>query len=150
MDVKYLFEDPGKLEMLKAFLKDWLGTPYKHYSGVKGLECDCIHLIVRGCEALGIWLPKIPWYNRDWHLHNKEELLLDGIRKHLRADEFPAESPINGDIVTYKFGHTRSHAGWFVDGRVYQAIFGIGVQARTWNDEYWFKRRSIIFRLLNV
>lgn len=147
---KYFFEIHENVERLKTFLKAWIGTPYKHHSGVKGLECDCIHLIYRGCEALALRVPdKIQWYPKDWHLHNKEELLLDGLREYLIADELPPENPINGDIVVYKFGHTRSHAGWFMDGHIIQALVGIGVEARTWNDRYWNRRKSLIFRILN-
>lgn len=144
----YFFEIDENIEKLRTFLIEWHGTPYKHHAGKKGLECDCINLIAKGCEYLGKGHYDIQWYDKDWHLHNSDELLLNGLREQLKGDELPPEKPIDGDIILYRFGKTISHAGWYLAGYVYQALFRVGVERRTWNDAHWHKRRALIFRIL--
>lgn len=148
--MKYYFEDKGKQEELSIILSEWMGTPYRHWAGVKGEGCDCIHLIVRVLEEFGFGPFKVPRYDKDWHIHNNEELLLDGFRKSsLRFDELsPSVEPMNGDVVLYKFGRVNSHSVIYFMDHVYQSINGIGVERRHWMDRMWHKRKRKIVRIL--
>ena len=144
------FEDIHKQEVLEVVLNSWMGTPYRHWSGVKGEGCDCIHFIARVFEELGMGPFKIEHYSKDWHLHNTDELLLSGLSRELNLLKISAvnNEPMNGDIVLYKFGKASSHSAIYYDGEVYQSINGIGVEKRSWLDKQWFKRRTTIMRLV--
>ena len=145
----YFFDDPKNIYKLDSFIQEWNGTLYKHHTGVCGVGCDCIHFIVRGLEYFGFSRINVPWYPKDWHLHNTEERLLNGIRKHFPPhNELEPNNPKSGDIILYKFGKTISHAGWFLKGEVYQALASKRIESRIWLDREWHKRRRKIFRLL--
>lgn len=147
----YFFDAPDRRAALKAELESWLagkGTPYRHWSGVKGRGADCVHFAVRVYETLGATPGpiKIPRYDADWHLHNDAELLLDAVRACGWFDETGIDRPADGDLILFKFGRTESHCAIFFDGNLYQAVSGIGVQRISWHDPLWFKRRRHGFR----
>ena len=148
--MKYYFEDPGKQKELKGVLESWLGTPFRHWSGVKGLGCDCIHFVTGVMAEMGI-VPeggyKIQRYARDWHIHSGEEMLLEGVRKQLNAEEVPLSTPMNGDIFLFQFGRACSHAGIYYDDHIYQAINNIGARKLHFLDRQWHKRKRYNFRL---
>lgn len=150
--MSYYFEEVEKQEALKAALDAWLGTPYRHWAGVKGEGCDCIHFVVRVFEELGLGPFKIQRYNKDWHIHNTAELLLQGFREQFEGDvvmeELPASTnPFVGDIILYHFGKVTSHSAIYYDNHVYQSITGLGVERRHYYDKSWFKRIRTIMRL---
>jgi len=153
--MKYFFKDIENQKKLKRILKEWEGTPYRHWSGVKQGGCDCIHFVVKVLEEFGFGPFKIQKYPRDWHLHRDEERLLNGIRIALngKVEEYKERKdalviPINGDIILYQFGKVISHAGIYFDNHVYQSLNNIGIQKRKWADKTWYKRMKYIHRLL--
>jgi len=147
----YYFEDPEKQSKLKDVLESWLGTPFRHWSGVKGLGCDCIHFVTGVMTEMGIVHEngyEIQRYARDWHIHNEEELLLEGVRWQFNAEEVSISSPANGDIFLFQFGRTCSHAGIYCDDHIYQAINNIGTRKLPSLDRQWHKRKRYNFRIL--
>lgn len=144
------FNRPKRLQDLSDILHEWEGTPYAHWTGVKQGGCDCIHFITRVLEELGFPEWQIPWYPKDWHLHNSDELLLNGMRAEPVMLEVDVNRPKDGDIVLFRFGKTSSHAGFYLCEHVYQAITGIGVERRHWQDRQWHKRRTHAFRVMEV
>ena len=150
--MKFLSDDKEKLERLRGIVESWVNTPYQHWCGVKGEGCDCIHFVARSLEEMGYGPFTIPWYSKDWNLHNGAEVLLDGIREqlpHVEFDiEFSLDMPIDADIVLFRFGKVNSHAGIFFDGHVYQALNKARVERRHWKDKVWYKRRTKILRVL--
>lgn len=142
------FNTPLEIDQLREEVESWVGTPYRHWCGVKGSGCDCIHLVARVMEASGAAPYKIPWYPKDWHLHRSEELLEQGIvsqNKTVLVDEADIR---DGDIVLYRFGRTNSHAAIFVDGHVYGALTGTRVERLHWDDPVLRKRLSKILRVM--
>jgi cell wall-associated NlpC family hydrolase len=148
----FYFDSQEKQQELKTILDSWIRTPYRHWAGVKGMGTDCIHFVIRVMEETKAVNRKIniPRYPRDWHLHNTEERLLNGILKQLNVDEINVDCPINGDIVLFQFGKTVSHAGIFFNNHVYQAINDVGVEKIHWKEKMWHKRRRHAFRMVNV
>ena len=146
--MKYFFEDQQKQIELKRVLDEWRGTPFRHWAGVKNQGCDCIHFVTKVFEELGLGPFKIPRYNKDWHLHNMDELLLDGIVSQLLYDDVGFDSPLNGDLMLFKFGKTNSHSAIYYDDHLYQSINDIGVERIHWMDNRWHKRKRFCFRIL--
>lgn len=149
--MKRYFENPSRQNELREILASWEGTPFRHWCGVKQEGCDCIHFIVRVLEETGYLEPnkvKIPWYPHDWHLHNDEELLLAGMKKYLKYENVGFANPLNGDIILYEFGKTKSHTAFFLDDHIYHAVFSIGVLRSPWSEGEWRKRRKKGIRLL--
>ncbi|MBU2548356.1 MAG: C40 family peptidase [Proteobacteria bacterium] len=145
------FSSPSSQALLKAELDSWLGTPYRHWCGVKGKGADCIHFVLRVYQALGLvqWRRGlVPEYPADWHLHNTGELLLDGVVRELNVEPVDPDSPQNGDLVLFRFGKAVSHAAIYFEGGLYQSMTGYGVRRLSWKDAVWFKRRTHVFRLV--
>ena len=96
-----------------AVLKEahrWLNTPYHHAAAVHGAGVDCLMLLCCVFSGAGVcaWTDPRP-YAYDWMLHRSEEIYLLGLAQHATA--MPADAaPEPGDIQTFRFGHTFSHA----------------------------------------
>lgn len=92
----------------------WLDTPYHHHGRVKGVGVDCAQLLVAVAHETGCITDEIvqtiPNYPVQWHLHNREEKLLD-VLEHFECIEIPKEATLPGDIVCFQFGRTTSHLG---------------------------------------
>lgn len=102
---------PAQQTAVLAQARDWLGTPYHHCAAVKGAGVDCLMILCAVFSTAGL----VPWvdprpYATDWMLHNGEEVYLAGLEKYATrlADGEPIEP---GDVITFRFGRTYSHAG---------------------------------------
>ena len=140
------FDDPERRAELGRELAAWEGTPFRHWSGVKGRGADCIHFVARILEHFGLGPFRIKKYAKDWHLHRANELLLEGITEQLdHVKVRPAEIQ-DGDIVLYQFGRALSHGGIYFQGDVFQAVTGAGVVRLAWEDRQWRRRVRKILR----
>lgn len=150
--VKYHFEDQQEQDRLKSVLDEWLGTPYRHHAGVKGLGCDCIHMVGCVLDELGVFVfnkSTVPDYPRDWHMHNTREVLSEGIMDRLNVERITiSKNMMNGDIILSHYGKASSHVGIFFDGYVYQALDGIGVRKINYKDRKFKKQMRYAFRIL--
>jgi len=149
--MKYFFEDTEKQEQLKKILDEWMGTPFRHHCGVKGLGCDCIHFVARVFEEMGL----IKWrkdfildYPSDWHLHNTRELLKEAIERELNVEEVGFDNLINGDIILSHYGQASSHAAIYFDEHIYQAINDIGVCKIHISDRVFRRQMKFAYRIL--
>lgn len=93
--------------------RTWLGTPYHHHARVKGVGVDCAQLMLGIAEELGLITTGlvVENYSTEWHLHNREEKMLNLI------EEFgckPKEVHEVGDILAFQFGRVCSHLGIYV------------------------------------
>lgn len=144
------FDDENNQIKLKNILSEWEGTPFRHHCGVKGLGCDCIHLVACVFSELGLLVltkKSIPDYPKDWHLHNTRELLKDGLFKALNVERVDLSNLMNGDIILSHYGKAASHAGIFCDGYVYQALNGVGVRRINFSDRKFRKRMRFAYRV---
>lgn len=105
-------------EQQQAVLKEahrWLNTPYHHGAAVHGAGVDCLMLLCAVFHGAGVvpWIDPRP-YPTDWMLHRSEERYLLGLGDHARLlpDGTPPEP---GDIQTFRFGRTFSHAAIITD-----------------------------------
>jgi len=154
MDYKWFFEDPENDRKLKEALDSWVGTPYRHLTGVKGQYggCDCIHMVVGAYKECGadkgnpIFIPK---YAPDWHLHTGESLIVVGITKQYKVEEIKDYTKVmNGDLILFKWGRHAAHSGIYYNGVVYQSLIDIGVETRAYlGDKEFFDRMDMILRV---
>lgn len=98
----------------------WLGTPYHPRGRVKGKSggVDCLTLLLE-TFAGAREIPRVetvPHYPHDWHLHQTEELYLNGkddvpgvLHWCQEMPEPAARIPEPGDIVMLKFGNCFAH-----------------------------------------
>jgi len=102
-----------QLDIVKSVVT-WVNTPYHHHARVKGIGVDCAQLIVAAALENGIITPdeaqNIPNYPTQWHLHNREEKLLEALES-FGCVEIPKEQTQPGDIICFQFGRTTSHLG---------------------------------------
>lgn len=112
-------------EAVVAETKTWVGTPYHHYAGVKGVGTDCAFILIKvfaSCGLIEDFIP--PLYPLDWANHKSEEMYLSFVDKYAHQ----VESPLPGDIALYKFGRCVSHAGIIIDDTtIVHALLGVGV-----------------------
>jgi hypothetical protein len=150
--VKYYFEDMEECVRLGTILNEWLGTPYRHRTGIKGLGCDCIHMVGCVLDEMGLFVfdkKSVPDYPRDWHLHNTREILSEGIMRRLNVEKIlVSDNMVDGDIILSHYGKASSHAGMFYGGYVYQALDGIGVRKINFRDKKFRKQMKYAFRIL--
>lgn len=145
------FDDAEKQAQLKQIMDSWLGTPFRHHCGVKGLGCDCIHFVARVFEEMGIlkWRKNlVPDYPRDWHLHNTRELLLERLVKEFNVVTVDLAAPMNGDILLSHYGQAASHAAIYFDGYAYQALDRIGVVKIAFSDAVFKRQMRYNYRLI--
>ena len=90
----------------------------------------------------------IPAYPKDWHIHNTRELLVEGIEKNISSEKVGLSGLMNGDIILSHCGKAASHAGFYFDGYVYQALNHIGVRKINFNDMKFRKRMRFAYRIL--
>lgn len=147
----YYFDDHENQQRLQTILDEWVGTPFRHHCGVKGRGTDCIHFGVRVLEEVGAvpynrW--GIPKYVKDWHLHNRQELLYEGIIASNLFHEFPLkETWQTGDIILYRFGRVTSHLAIFCNGHVYNSITNLGVLKMNPQDDGLLARPTHLMRI---
>lgn len=117
----------ARLEIVREALS-WIGTPYHHAAGIKGVGADCVWLLIRVFQSCGLLETNFDAgdYPRDWHLHRSQELYLAGIK----ANCLPAAEPWGvGDILTYRFGRCVSHGGIYIGaGKIVHALAGREVE----------------------
>lgn len=153
--MRYYFEDKEHEEQLGKILRSWMGTPFRHWSGVKGLGCDCIHFVTEVLQELGVYSKqggkyKIMRYPKDWHLHREQQFLADGVLFQVPADEVDPDSHVNGDILLFQFGRAISHTSFYFNGFLYHSIAGIGVRKSSYEVGDWKERQKHNLRVLAV
>jgi cell wall-associated NlpC family hydrolase len=149
--MRYYFEDAEKTAKLEKILQEWLGTPYRHHCGVKGLGADCIHFVARVFEEMGIltWRKDLmPDYPRDWHLHSPRQRLAESIEKEFRVVRIGLDELMAGDIVLHHFGQAASHAAIFSQGSVFHAIDRRGVLRTPVTDTKFRRHAQFAYRIL--
>lgn len=145
------FGDFEKQQQLKKILDEWIGTPFRHHCGVKGLGCDCIHFVARVFEEIGFltWRKNmIPNYPKDWHIHNTRELLAEKILENNCIEQIKLSELKNGDIVLSHFGKAASHAGIYFNKYVYQALTHAGVCKISFVDKLVQRHMKFAYRLV--
>jgi cell wall-associated NlpC family hydrolase len=149
-----LFADEEVASILHAELKSWLRTPYRHWAGVKGKGCDCIHLVIKSLEVVDAFNGAaivIPKYTQDWHLHRGDPRMKDFIEKMLPSIMFTDKSVVkNGDVVLFQYGRQAAHCGIYFDNEVYQAINEMGVHTRQYTDKDFYERVKYIYRAIKI
>ncbi len=95
----------------------WVDTPYHHHAMVHGAGVDCAMLVVACAIGAELFTAEqastIVKYPVHWHLHNREEKLLEQLESYgcVRIDKALTQP---GDIVTFQYGRTTSHLGIMV------------------------------------
>jgi len=87
----------------------WIGTTFHDCAGVKGVGCDCAHLLKGVFVATGLIQDfVVPPYKPQWFLHKKQTLFLDElVKRGARQIDVDAASP--GDVLMYNYGIHAAH-----------------------------------------
>lgn len=93
----------------------WTHVPYHHNQGVKGLAVDCVWLLVRVYQTVGIIPAEFSPgnYSREWYLHRDDEIYLAGVERYAHRIEADQVGP--GDVAVYKVGRCVSHGAIIID-----------------------------------
>jgi len=154
----FYFNDQWKQYLLKEELTSWVGTPYKHWTGVKQKGSDCAHLVAKVIENMGLTGGKkkfMPRYNQDWHLHRADEFMRNAFETQYSVTriftpdslhDWQSKDFRDGDVVLFKYGFQPAHAAMYFNGLFYQALTGIGVEYRSIEDKEFKERMQYGYR----
>lgn len=97
-------------EAIVTEARSWLGTPYHHGASLKGVGVDCIGLLIGIARNVGMlppdWQPAP--YPAQWHLHQAEERLMEGIAA-AGCVEVSVAQRQPADILLFRFGQVCAH-----------------------------------------
>ncbi|MBN8294190.1 C40 family peptidase [Rhodobacter sp. NTK016B] len=92
--------EPERRAALVAEARCWLGTPYCHQASARGAGCDCLGLVRGVWRALKGDEPEhLPPYSADWGESGGDEVLWQGLARHLRRVQSPL---LPGDILLFR------------------------------------------------
>lgn len=147
----YYFEDKERQQKLHTILEEWIGTPFRHKCGVKGLGCDCIHFVIRVLEQfelVNMSRINIPNYPRDWHMHNTREILKESLEHYLNCDKINVFGQhLAGDLILSHYGKASSHIGIYYNDYVYQSITRGGVKKIRFSDRVFKRQMKYSYRI---
>lgn len=139
--MKWFFEDEKNLENLRRELESWLGTPFRHRTAVKGIGCDCLHMVAAVMMAVGaIGKVHIPPYNRGVGYHSYDDALSRGLGQVKQLEQVNKWDLMDGDIVSYQYGTVPSHVGIYFEGLLYHSVWNGGVTRMSPNEPSMKKR----------
>jgi cell wall-associated NlpC family hydrolase len=119
----------------------WIGTPYKHFSSVKGAGADCALFIMRVYANCGLIKYKQPeFYANDWSLHNpKREIFREIVLQ--SCHQIEEKQLKKGDIILYQFGKAMSHGAILMDNdMIIHSEVDVGVTVANRGYSVWTKR----------
>ncbi|TPW29438.1 peptidase P60 [Martelella alba] len=130
----------------------WIGTPYRHQAGTKGVGCDCLGL-VRGvwCSLYGF----DPWdgepYSVDWAEHGGEERILTAARKYCGAPVSP-QAMEAGDLLVFRWQarFSAKHLGILSDHQSFIHAYEQAGVIRSALVPSWRRRIAAVFRLPEI
>ena len=140
-------------DVISAALQ-WEGTPYHNHARVKHVGVDCAQLcvgIALQCNRItDVQLQNIPNYSPEWHLHNREEKLIEQLES-FNCHRVDSSNTIPGCIVCFRFGRATSHLGVMVNETQFiHARVDVGrVVVNTMNEE-WAKRWTFTYEFPGV
>ena len=160
-DKKPLFEDARMFRRIVEIAETWKGTPYRHLTMVKGRGADCSLFIAAIFLEAGI-LKKVEhdYYPRDWHIHTKDELVVDGFTDHLarnlanglQGEVYKSPDPESimiGDILGFSTATTgaTNHASLYLgNDTMIHCIQHKGVHEVDYKF-FWSEKLTTIFRI---
>ena len=136
------------------YATDWLDTPYHHHARIKHVGVDCAMLVACIANEVGLMsdaeMSLIPNYPTQWHLHNREEKLIE-LLEIFGCKQKPKQNTQPGDIVCFQFGRTTSHLGIMInDTQFIHARFDVKkVVINTMNEE-WDRRWTFTYTFPGV
>lgn len=156
------FENDLNWNRYEKVLRSWEGTPYHHLWMHKGRGVDCT-LYLGACLLEYGLLKKVEhdYYSRDWHIHTRQEIVMEGFFQHLIDQMKPPYNIrwvdknielMRGDIVAFKttkMGVT-NHCGIVIDSPKLTMIHSInhrGVSEMRLG-KWWTKRLTNVFRVV--
>jgi NlpC/P60 family putative phage cell wall peptidase len=130
----------------------WVGTPYHHQARVKGVGVDCAQLMAGIAIEAGI-IPadtELPHdYSPEWHLHNRDEVLIDHLRRFGCVEKEVAEP---GDIIGFTIGRAVGHLGILVSADTFihaQCMADPKMVTLNSLSPEWKKRHTVTFSFPN-
>jgi hypothetical protein len=149
-EMKPFFLDDERKEKLHQVLQTWIGTPFRHFAGVKGVGVDCTHLCWKSLIEAGVqYTFLMPKYPKDQHLHSPVSEIYNTLKAVPWLKEIPkSEAKMDGDIMLMVSGQTMAHTAIFCRNGIYHALVSAGVRRTEWQDRLITDKVKCIFRVM--
>lgn len=90
----------------------WIGTPYQHQVGLKGVGVDCAYFVGKVAEGVGLIEKfEVEPYSIEWHWHSREEKMCQIVESFGCTQLDDIYDVKEGDILAFKYGRVCSHLG---------------------------------------
>lgn len=123
--------------------RGWIGTPFRHMGKTKGIEADCVGLILGAGREAGV----LDYQPRAYHVNIDCDYLGRCLRDVARPLT-PAEPSEAGDLLQFTVGDQPQHLGIFTgEGTFLHAWETAGVVAETRLGGWWEGRIAARWRL---
>jgi len=157
------FATDERIEKLQSIIQSWMGTPYLHFCRVKGRGVDCAFLLVEIFREYGFYDSfSCRYYARDWHIHGKTEIFLEGMEQlkevidvapnGVRVEKLyytPSTELKLGDWLVFSMSPKglRNHSGiYFPEGKLTHSLEYDGVICE--KIEKYLPKLDVIFRFV--
>lgn len=105
---------------LVAEARTWLETPFEFHAQTKGQGVDCCGLVVGCCQAIGLLLPKLPAYEKDFYDLTMYEW---GCHNLIKQSPRYKRQPLSGDLLLMRWPIQPIHWGIYTgDNTIVHAI----------------------------
>lgn len=157
-----LFKDDGQWNRVVRIADDWVGTPYRHLQMVKGRGADCALFLAAVLLEAGVFNNvSYDYYSKDWFMHTKHELIIEGLLRHLEQNvsngylgkvvHYPKfEDLVRGDIVgfsTVTSGATNHASMYLGNSKMIHSVYGRDVR-KTQFGSFWKRKITVLFRVM--
>lgn len=139
---------PVSAAQLVAIAREWLGTPWHHQAGLKGVGCDCAGLVMGVAREAGLADVSVSGYPRLPRGHELEGYCDQHMQRVPRAELRL------GDVLAFRYGGDPQHLAIVgaIDGRatMIHAHAPSRKVVETILAEPWLSRLAIVYRIPGV
>lgn len=147
-------------------IDSWRGTPYRHMTMVKKRGADCTLFLAAIFSEAGLLtrIDKPDYYSKDWNVHTREEMVKNGLVRHLdnhMADglfsivfdkgDIIQDQFIRGDLLGFKTPKSKctNHTAMWLgrDSWMINSIQSLGVSEIEYN-RAWNRCLTTVYRIM--
>ncbi|RLC88919.1 MAG: hypothetical protein DRJ03_01370 [Chloroflexi bacterium] len=159
-----IFVDNKKYKEFETALVSWLGTPYKHFTMVKGRGADCALFVMACYKEAGVLshVNTDDYYPKDWWRHGGGEFIRTQFVQHMDLyalqgytsiwiDKGDEDEMLQGDLIGFSLSKTgiTHHCGILLANKI-EMIHSINHRGvvKVPYSPWWERHRTGVIRII--